>query len=343
MKKLLNTLYVTTPSFFIGISGESIILKEKDKVMYRIPLHNLESIIIFSYSGFSSKLLRKCMEYGISISVLSSNGQIYGRFQAPSKGNILLRKKQAEIAMSEEKSLEIAKNMILAKVTNSRNQLMRFRNQYKIRIDPVPLNHSIDLLKKEKNSILATTSKDELRGIEGRAQADYFSVFDELILNDSVFFNFNKRSRRPPCNAVNALLSYAYSLLTCECASALESVGLDAYMGFNHVDRPGRASLALDLVEEFRSVIADRIVLKMINLGQFKENDFILQGSGAVLLNDSSRKKFLSIWQQEKQNKLSHPFLDEKIEWGLLPYVQALLLNRHLRGDLSQYPPFFWR
>ena len=343
MKKLLNTLYVTNPSYFIGVIGENVTLREESKIVHRVPLHNLQAIVIFSYSGMSSKFIQKCSEYAIGLVVLDSIGRLCGRFVSESKGNVLLRKKQVQISLDDVESLEIAKNMILDKIVNARNYLIRFRKQYKLRIDISKFESVIDYLSESKKQAIDTDEKDQLRGIEGNAQATYYSLFDDMILTNKDVFYFARRSRRPPLDATNTLLSFAYTLLAHDCASALEAVGLDSYIGFNHVDRPGRISLALDLVEEFRTMIADRFVLRIINRGQFNNKDFEFQDNGAVVLTEEGRKVFLFEWQKQKYEELTHPFLEEKIKWGLVPHVQAQLLARYLRGDLDDYPAFFWK
>lgn len=343
MRVLLNTLYVINPNYFIGARGESVTLSLEGKVEYMLPLRNLQSIVIFSHSGISARLIQKCTENNISISILSPVGQFYGRFRPVSQGNVLLRKKQVAVSLDEEESLKIARNMITAKITNTRNFLIRFRKQYSLRIVEDEFNQVIDQLKESQKKAFNAISKEELRGIEGDAQAKYYGLFDQLILTNKSVFKFQGRNRRPPLDPVNALLSFAYTLLALDCAGALEANGLDAYIGFNHVDRPGRCSLALDLEEELRVMVADRFVLRLINRGQFKESDFEFQDSGAVLLHKKARKKFLQEWQEKKYEKLTHPFLQTKIEWGLVPHIQALLLARYLRDDLDAYPPFFWR
>lgn len=343
MKRLLNTLYITNPSFFLGIAGENITLKEKGKIIYRYPLHNLEAIIVFSHSGVSAELLQKCAEYSIALSVLNPFGRLAGRFVSPSQGNVLLRRKQIETSLDEEASLAISRNVIAAKIVNSKNFLQRFRSQYALRIQPSLFDEVIDHLRDSKNEALQSQTKESLRGIEGEAQAAYFSIFDQMILTNKECFQFKGRSRRPPLDPVNAMLSYAYTLLALDFAGALEAVGLDAYVGFLHTDRPGRISLALDFEEELRTMAADRFVLRLINLGQVSRQDFIFQDSGAVIFTEEGRRKFLTEWQKQKFSDLQHPFLKEKMPWGLVPHIQALLLGRFLRGDLDQYPPFFWR
>lgn len=343
MKKLLNTLYVTNPCYFLGASGDNITLKENGKLIQRYPLHNLEEIVVFSHSGISAELLEKCTEFSIALSILNPYGRLNGRFIPPSEGNVLLRKKQIETVLDDAASLVISRTIIAAKIINSRNFLIRFRKQYKMRIDSDAFENVIDHLKESKDKVLQSTSKEGLRGIEGDAQSAYFGIFNQMILNNKETFAFEGRNRRPPLDPVNAMLSYAYTLLALNFAGALEAVGLDSYIGFLHTDRPGRISLALDLEEELRTMAVDRFVLRLINLKQMDHKDFIFQDSGAVIFTEDGRRKFLSEWQKQKYTELQHPFLQEKISWGLVPHIQALLLARFLRGDLDQYPPFFWK
>ena len=343
MRQMLNTLYVTLPDAYLSVSGENIVINQENKTLARYPFHNLEDIVLFSYLGMSPKLIQKCMEHGIGVCYLTASGRYIARLKGESKGNILLRRKQYRMADNEQDCINISKNIIAAKVYNEKWTIERYIRQYKERIDAGHLKKSSsylnDLLKKagQANDI------DELRGIEGAAQAAYFSCFDDMVLNQKEYFKFESRSRRPPLNPINAMLSYLYSILANETASALETAGLDAYAGFMHTDRPGRISLALDLVEEFRSPVADRFVLSLINTNQIKENDFLYQDNGTVLIKEDSRKRIIKLWHDRKQETITHPFLNEKIEWGLVPFSQALLLSRYLRGDLDGYPPFMWK
>lgn len=343
MRQLLNTLYLTLPDAYLGVSGENIVVRQEEKTLARFPLHNLEDIVLFSYLGMSPKLIQKCMEHGIGICYLSTTGRFIARMQGQSKGNVLLRRKQYRIADNKEESLEISKNIIFSKIYNEKWTVQRYVRQYGERIDTQFLKTILTYLTDLSKKVYEVKDIDELRGIEGAAQVAYFACFDQMILNQKDDFKFEKRTRRPPLNPVNALLSYVYSILSNEVASALESVGLDAYVGFMHTDRPGRISLALDLVEELRAPVADRFVLSLINMNQIKASDFIYEDNGAVLIEEEARKSIIKIWQNNKQKKLTHPFLNEKIEWGLVPFSQAILLARYLRGDLDAYPPFMWK
>ena len=343
MKQLLNTLYITIPDVYLAASGENIVIKQEEKILARYPFHNLEDIVLFSYLGMSPKLIQKCIEYGIGICYLTPTGRFIARIKGRTEGNILLRRKQYNLSDSEENSLSISQNIICAKIYNEKWTIERYIRQYENRIDTGHLKQSSKYLTGLLDRVFETTSLEELRGVEGIAQSTYFSCFDEMILNQKEDFKFDVRSRRPPLNPVNALLSFVYSVLSNDVASALESVGLDPYAGFMHSDRPGRISLALDLVEEFRAPIADRFVLSLINLNQVKKEDFIYEESGAVTMKDDSRRKIIGLWQERKQEPLTHPFFNEKIKWGLVPFTQAILLSRYLRDDLDGYPAFMWK
>jgi len=259
------------------------------------------------------------------------------------QGNVVLRRIQYRYADSEEKSAGIARNLLIGKLHNGRWVIERATRDHSIRVDVEKLKSASRALSESIKSLYKVRETDSLRGIEGDAAAQYFSVFDELILQDKEAFSFKNRNRRPPMDRVNAMLSLAYALLTSETTSALSAIGLDPFVGFLHKDRPGRRSLALDLIEELRPVFADRFVLSLINNRQIGGKDFYFKESGAVLMHDESRKAFLAAWQAKKQESITHPFLNEKIEWGLVPHVQALLLARYLRGDLDEYPPFLWK
>lgn len=343
MRVLQNTLYVTTPEIYLSTIGENIILKRDGEILGRYPLHHIQDIVTFAYSGISPKLLERCMEQGIGIAFMTSQGRLISRMQGRSHGNILLRRQQYRLSDDFEKSLSVSKYIIIAKIYNEKWTLERFIRQYDERINVDELRIVSKKLSKYIEQCKMLKSMDELRGVEGIAQSEYFSVFDELILNQKDSFKFVTRSRRPPLDRVNALLSFMYSVLGNDIASALESVGLDAYDGIMHVDRPGRISFALDLLEELRSPLVDRFVLMLINKKVVKAEDFSEESNGAVLLKDESRRKVISKWQERKKDVLEHPFIEEKVPWGLVPFVQALLYARFLRGDLDAYPVFMWK
>jgi len=343
MKQLLNTLYITTPDTYLALDGENIVVLKDDEDLIRVPLHNLEGIITFGYAGASPKLMGACADRKISVSFLTANGRFLASVVGTEQGNVLLRKKQYRISDDENGSVAIARNILLGKLYNSRGVIERSIRDHAMRIDAIKLKAASGFISESIQRMRIVETLDSARGIEGEAATRYFSIFDELILQKKEDFFFHARSRRPPSDRVNAMLSLAYTLLSAEVASAVSSVGLDPFVGFLHRDRPGRRSLSLDLMEELRSVFADRFVLTMINTRQIEASDFLQSEDGSILLRDEPRKKFLTAWQVRKQEKIEHPFLKEKIEWGLVPYVQASLLARYLRGDLDEYPPFLWK
>ena len=343
MKRLLNTLYVTSNNRYLSLDGENVVVLEEQKEIGRVPLHNLESIVTFGYTGASPALMGACAKRNIDLCFMSGNGRFLARVSGEVRGNVLLRKQQYKISGDKEQSLCIARDFITGKVYNSRWVLERASRDYSMRLDSVLLKKKSSMLADNLHAVRKRKNASELLGIEGESASLYFSVFDDLILQQKEDFYFKGRNKRPPLDRVNAMLSFTYSLLAGMCGSALESVGLDPYVGFMHTDRPGRMSLALDLMEEFRSVMADRFVLTLINKRIVKKEGFIQKENGAVVLDDETRKSFLSAWQAKKQEMIKHPFLEEKIEWGMAPYVQALLLARYIRGDLDEYPPFFWK
>ncbi len=318
MRKLLNTLYITSTDAYLGVDGENITVKKDDKIAMRVPVHNVESIIAFNYVGASPSLMRKCCERGVDISFFQGDtfcARVIGR----ENGNVTLRKAQYRYSDSEEDSLNIARNMILGKVHNQRYVIERARRDYSLRLDGEKLQHASNLLKKSMGYVKRCMTLDELRGYEGEAATIYFGVFDDLILQNKSQFIFSGRSKRPPLDNVNALLSFVYALLTTECAGAAYSVGLDPYVGFLHKDRPGRQSLALDLMEEFRAPIADRLVLTLINKQEVNAKNFKKQENGAVIMDDTTRKLVVQKWQEGKGEIITHPFLKEKVPVGLLP------------------------
>lgn len=343
MKRLLNTLYVFSENKYLALEGENVVVLADNEKVGRVPLHNLESIVTFGYTGASPALMGACAERNIDLCFMKSNGHFLARVTGKVKGNVLLRKEQYRVSDDKEKSVHIARNFILAKVHNSRWVLERATRDHKLSVDAERIKERSAVLAKSLEHIRKCEESSVLLGLEGEAASVYFSVFDELILQQKDSFYFNGRNKRPPLDNVNALLSFAYSMLAGMCGSALEAVGLDPYVGFFHTDRPGRMSLALDIMEEFRSVMADRIVLSLINKRKIKPEHFVNKENGAVLLTDEGRKIFIQEWQNKKKETIKHPYIDEKIEWGMVPYVQAMLLARFLRGDMNEYPPFFWK
>ncbi|MFF2017623.1 type I-C CRISPR-associated endonuclease Cas1c [Paenibacillus sp. NPDC058177] len=343
MKKLQNTLYITQPSVYLSLDGDNIVLLKDEEKLGRVPLHNLESIVAFGYVGASPALMGYCAERNISLMFLTMNGRFLARVIGPSKGNVVLRKKQYLLSEDEQSSARIARNFIIGKIYNHKWMLERMTRDYPMRIDVEQFKEISGHLSSIMLEVRACEELDRLRGLEGQAAVSYNRLFDQMILQQKEDFYFHSRSRRPPLDNVNAMLSLAYTLLAHDTASALEAVGLDAYVGFMHRDRPGRASLALDLMEELRGIVADKFVLSLINKKLVHKEDFVKKENGAVIMTDEARKKFLTAWQTKKQESLTHPYLGEKITWGLVPHAQALLLARHLRNDLDEYPPFLWK
>lgn len=339
MKKLLNTLYLTQENFYLTRERDNIVIKKEGKVVQRFPYRIIDGIVCFSYLGASPSLIKLCAEQNTNLSFHTPQGQFCGRFVGPTNGNVLLRREHYRLA-DDEKSLKYAKRFILAKISNARKYLLRFKRDHKDRIDVQLFEEVNTNLIWALEKIQAAPDKETLLGIEGQAANQYFRLFNHFILTDKETFSFNIRSRRPPLDCVNALLSFGYSMLTYECQAALEAVGLDSYVGFFHTDRPGRASLALDLVEEFRAYIVDRFVFSLINRNQLTKKDFEIKENGSVLLTDKGRAKFIEAWQKRKHTEVDHPFTKEKVKLMLLPYVQAQLLAKAIRGDLESYPPF---
>lgn len=343
MRKLLNTLYVMTESCYLTLDGQNIVIQDGEKMLGRFPLHTLENIVCFTYKGASPALMGACAERKIGMSFFSPRGAFLARIVGKDYGNVLLRKEQYRISDDENRSIGYARNMIAGKVFNSRWSIERTLRDHAYRVDAGKLKQISDTLYGTLPKIDGTLSVDELRGIEGKAAEQYFSVLNDMILNQKEDFFFTTRNRRPPLDNVNAVLSFAYTVLSGECANALSSVGLDPYVGFMHGDRPGRTSLALDLMEELRPVLADRFILTLINTKAIRAIHFDKQKDNAVLLNEDGRKVFFNAWQTHKKEMITHPYLKVKMEWGLVPYVQALLLARTIRGDVDEYPPFLWK
>ena len=343
MKRLLNTLYVTGSDRYLSLDGENVVVLAEREEIGRVPLHNLQSIVTFGYTGASPALMGACAQRNIDLTFMSGNGRFLARVTGEVKGNVTLRKQQYRISEDKDSSIRIARNCIFGKVYNARWILERAARDYPLRLDTEKLREKSNFLYNSLAKIRECDSVSKLLGLEGEAASVYYSVFNELILQQKEDFVFHERSRRPPLDNVNAMLSFAYSLLAGMCGSALEAVGLDPYVGFYHTDRPGRISLALDVMEELRGVMADRFVITMINRRIIKKENFDRKENGAVILNDDRRRAFLKMWQERKQDAIRHPFLNEKMEWGMIPHVQAMLLARYLRGDLDEYPPFLWK
>ena len=343
MRKLLNTLFVTSEEAYLALETENVAVYIGEEKKAQYPLLVLESIISFSYKGASPALMGACARQGIQLTFLTPRGRFLARVCGQEQGNVLLRKEQYRLSDKLEKSCHIARNFIFGKVYNQRWVLERTLRDHRMRVDAAKLESASQALAGLLPAIETQTDLDALRGLEGEASVRYFHVFDEMVLNQKADFLFDGRNRRPPTDNMNALLSFAYVLLSNDCASALESVGLDSYVGFMHRDRPGRTSLALDLMEELRAPMADRLCITLVNNRVLQDKHFERQESGAVFLGEDGRKLFLSAWQNKKKEEITHPYLKEKMAWGLVPYVQSLLLARCLRGDLDGYPPLLWK
>lgn len=343
MRKLLNTLYITNPEAYLALESETVVVWQEEQRLGQFPLIILEGIVSFSYKGASPALMGACGERGIQLCFMSPRGRFLARVSGSDRGNVLLRKQQYRASDDEWASCRIAKNFIFGKVHNCRWSLDRTLRDHGLRVDELRVRDAASQLADALPRCLECGTMEELRGVEGAAASVYFGAFDQLILNQKEFFRFEGRSRRPPLDPVNAMLSFGYAILCGDCAAALESVGLDPYVGFLHRDRPGRESLALDLMEELRGVMVDRFVLTLINNRVVRPAYFETKENGAVFLNDEGRKKYLAAWQEKKKEEITHPYLKEKLPWGLVPYTQALLLARHLRDDIDGYPPFLWK
>lgn len=340
MRKLLNTLYVTTPDSYLARDGENVVVRVAESEKFRIPVHNIEGIVTFGYTGASPALLGLCAERNVGISFLTEHGRFWGRLSGPVKGNVLLRRKQYRMADNQEEALSVSRLLIAGKIANCRNVVQRVLRDHGKESNITALTEASAQLEIRQKQALKAADPDTLRGIEGDAANSYFGVFNHFIVTQGDDFVMNGRTRRPPKDKVNALLSFVYTLLAHEVQSALETVGLDPYVGFLHTDRPGRASLALDIMEEFRPYLADRLVLTLINRKQVQAKGFVNRDQSGILMDDDTRKEVLTAWQKRKQEEIQHPFLQESIPVGLLPYAQALLFSRFIRGDLGNYPVF---
>lgn len=337
MKKLTNSIYVTTQGSYLHKERDTIVLEVNKKKVAQIPVHSIGQIYCFGNVLISPFLVGFCGERNVLLSLFTENGRYLGRFIGEQSGNVLLRKNQFRIA--ENNPLSIAKNIIAAKIQSSKRVLQRYIRNHSNNIE---IEQTIESLKFILTNIKKTSSKESLLGLEGEAASRYFSVFDALIIKPSDF-KFNGRFKRPPIDPVNALLSFLYTVLSNDITSALQGVGLDPQVGFLHSDRSGRSSLSLDILEELRAWLVDRLVLTMINLKQININGFEVEISGAIRMKDETRKQILSIYQSKKQETIIHPYINEKISIGLIPHVQSQLLARHLRGELQEYPPFLMR
>jgi len=343
MKKHLNTLFVTTQGAYLAKEGETVLVRIEKENRLRVPIHTLGGIVCFGNITCSPFLMGFCAERDVAVSFLTENGRFLARVQGPVSGNVLLRREQYRQADDPNASADIARSVLIGKLANSRTVLQRALRDHADKVDADEIRMASKKIGNSLKRLESNESLNVLRGIEGEAAHTYFSVFDHLIISQKENFVFRERNRRPPLDHVNCLLSFLYTLLLHDVRSALESVGLDSAVGFLHRDRPGRPGLALDVMEEFRPFLADRLTLSLINLNQVQNKGFNRMESGAVLMDDETRKTVLVAYQKRKQDEIFHPFIEEKIAIGLLFHIQALLFARFLRGDLDGYPPFIWK
>ena len=342
-KRLLNTLYVLTQGSWLSLDGECVVLNLDKKSKKKFPAHIFDSIICFGQVNATAPLMGFCAERGVPISFFTERGRFLARVDGPVRGNVLLRRKQYRLADDAAASVVIARSVLLAKIVNTRSVLMRFARETEDCREISEINAAVRYLAAATSDMREELALDVLRGKEGDAARCYFDVFDHMIVAQKEHFKFAGRSRRPPMDEVNAMLSFVYAMLAHDIASALEGVGLDPAVGYLHRDRPGRPSLALDMMEEFRSWLADRLVLSLINRKQVQPDGFLRSENGAVEMTDGTRKVIVVAWQTRKQDELTHPYTGEKMPIGLLPHIQARLLARHIRGDIAEYPPYIWK
>lgn len=346
MRRMLNTIYVTSEGAWLRKDGANLVVEVDGAERGRAPLHLLDGVVSFGRAGASPALLAACAEAGVTVSHLEPNGRFLARVEGPRTGNVLLRRTQFRIADDAARKAVIVRGIVAAKAANQRAVVRRALRDHGEMI-PAAAREALALAERRLTDAarrtIITTDVDGLRGIEGESALVYFAVFDHLVRVDGAEFRFRGRSRRPPLDRLNALLSFLYAMLGHDCRSALEAHGLDPQVGFLHADRPGRAGLALDLMEELRPVLADRLALSLINRRQLTADDFIVEEAGGVRLTDDARKRVLIGWQERKRGELRHPFLGETVTLGLVAHIQAQLLARHLRGDLDGYPAFVWK
>lgn len=341
MRKLLNTLYVTKENGYLSLDGENLVLTIDGKEAIRLPFTNIESVVCMNYLGCSPALMGKCAKENVGLCFISPNGRFLARVTGEVKGNVFIRYEQIKLLESAERQADIVRNIITAKIKNTKNLILRSRRDNKEIDSDERLTHTLDILDNNITKIQAESDMDVLRGIEGQSAKAYFDIFDRLITKQKEDFIMVDRTKRPPLDRVNAVLSFLYTVCTNDIASALECVGLDPYIGVFHTLRPGRVSLACDIMEEFRALI-ERLVISLINLKTLQKDDFEVQISGAVLLNDDGRKKVITAWQNKKKETILHPYLKEKVAIGLFPYVQANLMAKYIRKEISEYPALIW-
>ncbi len=343
MKRHLNTLFVTTQGAYLSKEGETVVVKVEKEIRLRVPVHTIGGIVCFGRITCSPFLMGYCAEQNVAISFLTEYGRFLAKVQGPVSGNVLLRREQYRRADDDTFSANIARGVLTGKLANSRAVLQRFLRDHSEKSDAGGVRQAAKLISSAMRRIQNESSLDIIRGFEGDSAHTYFSVFDNLITSRKEDFSFSERNRRPPLDKVNCLLSFLYTMVMHDVRSALETVGLDPAVGFLHRDRPGRYGLALDMMEEFRPFLADRLALSLINLSQVQGKGFEEKENGAVLMDDDTRKAVLVAYQKRKQDEIMHPFINEKVTIGLLFHTQALLFARHLRGDLDAYPPFIWK
>ncbi len=346
MRRHLNTIYVTSEDAWLRKDGANIVVEVDGNERGRAPLHMIGGVVCFGRAGASPALLAACAEEGIAFSFLSPGGKFLARMEGPRTGNVLLRRTQYRVADDPQRAVSIVRGIVAAKAGNQRTVIRRALRDYGADMADATRMAMEEAERRLTDAARRTLQAGDvavLRGIEGEAALVYFGVFDAMVRVGDGAFAFAGRSRRPPLDRINALLSFLYAMLGHDCRSALESVGLDPQVGFLHADRPGRASLALDLMEELRPVLADRLAISLINRRQIKPDDFTIEDGGAVLLKEDARKAVLVAWQERKRDELRHPFLGESVTLGLVGHIQALLLSRHLRGELDGYPAFLWK
>jgi len=343
VKRHHNTLYVTTQGACVRAKDETVVVRVEGTTRLQLPLHNLEGIVCFGRVSCTPALMARCAERGVGISFLTERGRFLARVEGPISGNVLLRRAQYRQADQLALAVRLARNFVVAKVASCRSLLLRGARDHDENARAVKLRECANSLARHLSELDRDMDLDGVRGVEGEAASTYFSVFNQLIVAQNDTFSFHGRSRRPPLDNVNALLSFVYTLATHDACSALEVVGLDPQVGFLHRDRPGRPGLALDLVEEFRAFLADRLVLSLINRRQVQAAGFVKTETGGIMMDDDTRKTVLVAYQERKQEEIAHPFLGERTTVGMLVHLQALLLARYLRGDLDDYPPFIWK
>jgi CRISPR-associated protein Cas1 len=343
LKRHLNTLFVMTQGAYVGKEAETVVVRVEGETKLQVPVLAIGGLVCFGQVSCSPVLMGFCAERGVVVTFLTEHGRFLARVEGPISGNVLLRREQYRRADDEAGTCAIARSIVAGKLANSRAVLQRSARDRPDGAGAADIVAAAAHVAQVLGQLQTIGSTDEVRGIEGLGARSYFDAFDHLIAQQKEDFFFHERSRRPPLDNVNALLSFVYTLLVHDIRGALEGVGLDPAVGFLHRDRPGRPSLALDLMEEFRSWFADRLVLSLVNLRQVAGSDFKKTESGGVVMNDEARKVVLVAYQKRKQDEVLHPFLEEKTTVGLVPHLQALLLARHLRGDLDGYPPFIWR